>query len=119
MDAVVGEEEEIVVEDVIGTAVEEVIVAVKVEEGIVAVAVDNTVVVVTEEAVDVDSRVVDVDAPQSNPLSCADTTRGGLEVGSNSACQPHTILDPEACTLFQLRLLIKNVLESIFVADPW
>ena len=63
--------------------------------------------------------VVDEDVPQSNPKSCADTTRGGLEVASNNACQPHTILDPEDCTLFQLRLLIKNVLESIFETVPW
>ena len=119
MDVVEGEDEPIVVEDVTGTAVEGVIVSVKVEEGIVADAVDNTVVFVIEEAVDVDSRVVEEYAPQSNPKSCADTTQGGLEVASNSACQPHTILDPEACTLFQLRLLIKNVLESIFETVPW
>ena len=88
------------------------------EKAMVGFVVDFVDVEEVEDIVE-EPGAFDEDAAQSNPLSCADTTLGGLEVASNSACQPHTILDPEACTLIQLRLLIRNVLESIFVTDPW
>ena len=65
------------------------------EKAVVGFVVDFVDVEEVENIVE-EPEVDDEDAPQSNPLSCADTTRGGLEVSSNSACQPHTMLNPEA-----------------------
>ena len=65
------------------------------EKAVVGFVVDFVDVEEVENIVE-EPEVDDEDAPQSNPFSCADTTRSGLEVSSNSACQPHTMLNPEA-----------------------